>query len=114
MSTYGSNALAPNRSLLNPLHELLGKTGDSPRDYAIAQDWRTPAANPKLKPEEVQCQPMTSDHQPYRLFLLAGPLAVRFKVRPCIYPKSQNVPRAALRSALGFLMMPRWGGGIDG
>jgi hypothetical protein len=25
---------------------------------AIAQDWRTPAANPKLKPEEVQCQPM--------------------------------------------------------
>jgi hypothetical protein len=26
--------------------------------YAIAQDWRTPAANPKLKPEEAQCQPM--------------------------------------------------------
>ena len=27
-------------------------------ESAIAQDWRTPAANPKLKPEEVQCQPM--------------------------------------------------------
>ncbi len=25
---------------------------------AIAQDWRTPAANPKLKPEEAQCQRM--------------------------------------------------------
>jgi ABC-type hemin transport system ATPase subunit len=27
-------------------------------ETAIAQDWRTPAANPKLKPEEAQCQPM--------------------------------------------------------
>lgn len=34
MSTYGSNALAPNRSLPNPLYELFGKTGDSPRVYA--------------------------------------------------------------------------------
>jgi hypothetical protein len=34
MNTYGSNALAPNRSLPNPLYELFGKTGDSPRVYA--------------------------------------------------------------------------------
>jgi len=25
-----------------------------------------------------------------------------------------NVPRAALRSALGYLLAPRWGGRIDG
>jgi hypothetical protein len=81
-----------------------------------------------------------------RFFSAQGPLAGRFKERPCFYPNSQgdpaevslsvlenrpdlgrtvrpgqtiqcsrcaSVPRAALRSALGYLLLPLWGGRID-
>ena len=83
-----------------------------------------------------------SVQQPDWFFSAQGPLAGRFKVRPCFYPRSQgdpadvslsvlenrqnlgrtvrpvrtiqcshcaSVPRAALRSALGYLLLPLWG-----
>ena len=82
---------------------------------------------------------------PVGFFSAQGPLAGRFKDRPCFYPSSQgdlayvslsvlenrpdlgrtvrlgrtiqcsrraSVPRAALRSALGYLLLPLWGGRI--
>jgi len=39
MSTYGSNVLAPNRSLPNPLYELFGKPGNSPHVFKTLSDY---------------------------------------------------------------------------